>query len=248
MTVQTTFRQVDKLWYGAPDQLTVPFAISQGGGLVAPLKEPLVARGYTTRANTFTVVGTSRTVRRDDPRRVPQPRDRDRRRRQSTPRRPRSPTTRHSPIDTRPGRMSVMRNGTKIASLTATRTPHRRGPAPGAGLLTLTGSSSTGNRPRRSCGARRLSHPVERHAHGPRRRSLVHRRPGRARRRRRPAARLPRLRAAAKASPTSGDLKVVRSTRQARARRCSPAARRSSTGSARSRRTQCGTRRRTRTR
>lgn len=146
MTVDTTFRQVDKLWYGAPDQLTVPFAISQGGGLVAPLKEPLVARGYTTRANTFTVAGTEPT--------------------------PFVATIRGAilnpgieiagvakyaaqtslaydetlTIDTRPGRMSVLRNGTKIASLTRNSDLLTDGVLPpGAGSLTLTGSSSTGN-------------------------------------------------------------------------------------------------------
>ncbi|QKS14795.1 hypothetical protein HUN59_14860 [Curtobacterium sp. Csp2] len=146
MTVQTTFRQVDKLWYGAPDQLTVPFAISQGGGLVAPLKEPLVARGYTTRANTFTVAGSEPT--------------------------PFVATIRGAilnpgieiagvakyaaqtslaydetlTIDTRPGRMSVLRNGTKIASLTRNSDLLTDGVlSPGPGSLTLTGSSSTGN-------------------------------------------------------------------------------------------------------
>jgi hypothetical protein len=146
MTVETTFRQLDKLFYGEPDQLTVPFAIAQDGGLVEPLVEPLVARGYTTRANTFTVGGSEPT--------------------------PFVATIRGSilnpgieiagvvryaaatslaydetlTIDTRPGRMTVLRNGSRIASLTRDSSLLTAGLLPpGAHSLVLTGSSTTGN-------------------------------------------------------------------------------------------------------
>ncbi|MFJ3381909.1 hypothetical protein ACIPJ2_16040 [Curtobacterium sp. NPDC090217] len=146
MTVETTFRQVDKLWYGAPDQLTVPFAISQGGGLVEPLKEPLVARGYTTRANTFTVGGTE-----------PTPFVATIRGAILNPGIEIAGVVRYAAqtslaydetltIDTRPGRMSVLRNGSQIASLTRNSDLLTDGILPpGAGSLVLTGSSSTGN-------------------------------------------------------------------------------------------------------
>ncbi|MGW8430940.1 hypothetical protein ACWGJ9_07425 [Curtobacterium citreum] len=146
MTVEATFRQVDKLWYGTPGQLQVPFALSQGGGLVAPLKSPLVARGYTARQNTFTVGGD-----------VPTPAVVTLAGAILNPAaevagafRFAAPTSlaydESIVIDARPGRQSVLRNGTKIAALTRTSSLIQDGfLTPGAHTLTLTGSSSTGN-------------------------------------------------------------------------------------------------------
>jgi hypothetical protein len=147
MTVETTFRTTDKLFYGAPDSLAVPLGLTQGGGLKSPLKSPLVARGSTTAANTFVVLGEEPTwpvltiaggailnpvatvpgifryavpasLRYDD----------------------------SVVIDTRPGRRSVIKNGTQIASLSRTSSFLDEGAlTPGGHTLTLSGSSASGN-------------------------------------------------------------------------------------------------------
>jgi hypothetical protein len=143
--IEADFAQADDLWYGQEDVVTVPLVLSQGGGLVAPLKSPLVARGYTTRANSFVVLGTkptwpvitirgailnpgvevagvcrfaaSTSLAYDE----------------------------WITIDTRPGRRSVLRNGQKIAALSRTSDPLTRAAlTPGAHSITLSGSSATG--------------------------------------------------------------------------------------------------------
>ncbi|MBT2502974.1 phage tail family protein [Curtobacterium sp. ISL-83] len=145
MTVEATFRQVDKIWWGAPDTLQVPFAMTQSGGLVSPLKSPLVARGYTSAQNTFTVDGDAATWP------------------VITIRGPvLNPTVAVAgaftftaatslkydewlTIDTRPGRQTVLRNGSQIASLTRTSSLLAAASiAPGSHTFTLSGSSSTG--------------------------------------------------------------------------------------------------------
>lgn len=144
--ITADFETTDDLWYGPEEVLTVPLALSQGGGLVSPLRSPLVARGYTTRANTFTVGGVVPTW---------------------------PVVTLRGPVvnpgvevagvfrfaagtslaydewitvDTRPGRRSVSRNGTRIAALTrSSDSLDRAALNPGAHTLTLTGSASSGN-------------------------------------------------------------------------------------------------------
>lgn len=135
----------DDLWYGPQESLTVPLAVSQGGGLVSPLRSPLVARGYTSRANTFTVAGevptwpiitirgqvlnpsvevagvfqfaASTSLAFDET----------------------------LTIDTRPGVRSILRNGNRIAALNRTSSLLTSAAlAPGAHTLTLSGSASTG--------------------------------------------------------------------------------------------------------
>jgi hypothetical protein len=204
LDVVADFQTIDDLWYGPQEFLTVPLAVSQGGGLVsrqyapgnnfgvietapqsgffmvgqleetqaglysaqklteiAPgsglytsdagrllfdgLKSPLVARGYTSRANTFAVTGEVPTW---------------------------PVITIHGQIlnptvevagafkfsagvslafdetitiDTRPGIRSVLRNGTRIASLTRTSSLlDSAALPPGAHTLTLSGSASIG--------------------------------------------------------------------------------------------------------
>ena len=146
LSVQATFRQAGKLWYGEPDTLQVPLGLSQGGGLVAPLKEPLVARGTTTRQNTFVVGG-----------REPTPIVATIRGAVLSPVIEVAGCFRYASaaslafddwltIDTRPGRQSVSRNGTKIASLTRTSSLLTDGfLPPGSHTLTLSGSSASGS-------------------------------------------------------------------------------------------------------
>lgn len=144
-TVEAQFRQVDKLWYGPESSLEVPLALTQSGGLVAPLKSPLVARGSTTAENTFTVDGEQPTwpvitIRGPIV----------------------NPTVEVAgcfrftaasslqydewlTIDTRPGRRSVTRNGRRTSSLTRTSTLLSAASLPsGAHTFTLSGSSASG--------------------------------------------------------------------------------------------------------
>lgn len=126
-----------------------------GSGLYLPdaaqpvsdgLRFPLVARGYSTRLNTFNVVGDKPAAFVAEIRgavlnpRIEVP----------------GLFTYAAPtslaydewitIDTRPGQMSVLRNGSKIASLTLTSSLLTDGLlTPGQHALILSGSSSTGN-------------------------------------------------------------------------------------------------------
>lgn len=144
--VTVDFATQDDRWYGPEKRLSVPLRLSQSGGFVFPLTFPMVSRGYTTAANTFVVDGdvdswpvitikgpilnptvevpgcfrfsAALTLQYDEQLR----------------------------IDTRPGRQTVLRSGSKIASLTRASTllPAASLP-PGAHTLTLSGSSSTGS-------------------------------------------------------------------------------------------------------
>lgn len=144
--VEANFRQTDPLWYGPEQSITVPLALAQGGGLKSPLKSPLVARGYTTRANTFTVGGEEPTwgvyvVRGPILNPVVEV----------------AGVLRFAAavslaydewltIDTRPGQRSVLRNGQRIAALSRTSTSLAAAALPPGGhTITLSGSSSTGN-------------------------------------------------------------------------------------------------------
>jgi hypothetical protein len=135
----------DDIWYGPEETLKVPLALSQGGGLVSPLRSPLVARGYTSRANGFVVGGALPawpviTIRGQIL----------------------NPTVEIAgvaqfgattslafdewlTIDTQPGVRSVLRNGTRIAALTrASDFLSAAALTPGSHTLTLSGSASTG--------------------------------------------------------------------------------------------------------
>jgi hypothetical protein len=144
--ITADFSTTDDLWYGDEESLTVPFAISQSGGLVAPLKSPLVARGYTTRENTFTVTGEQPTwpiITIRGPVLNPQVEVAGRLLFAA------STSLAYDEwltIDTRPGLRSVLRNGSRIAALARSSTllPSASIP-PGAHTFTLSGSSSTGN-------------------------------------------------------------------------------------------------------
>jgi hypothetical protein len=144
--ITADFVTTDDLWYGAAESLSVPLALTQSGGLVEPLTEPLVAQGYTTSANTFVVGGTEPTwpiltlrgqilnpgVRVDGLFAF-------------------SAQTSLAfdewlTIDTRPGIRSVLRNGERIASLTrGSSLLSDAALTPGAHTLVLTGSASTGS-------------------------------------------------------------------------------------------------------
>jgi len=144
--ITADFSTTDDLWYGDEESLQVPFALSQGGGLVSPLKSPLVARGYTTRQNTFTVGGEVSTpvvvtIKGAILNPVVEVAGAFRYAAQTS-----LAYDEWITIDTRPGRQCVLRNGAKIASLTRTSSLITDGfLAPGAHTLTLSGSSSTGN-------------------------------------------------------------------------------------------------------
>lgn len=110
------------------------------------LKFPLVARGYTTAANTFTVAGNIDTwpvVTIRGPILNPTVEVAGCFRFSAAASLLYDETLR---IDTRPGRQTVLRNGSKLASLTRTSTllPAASLP-PGSHTLTLSGSSSTGS-------------------------------------------------------------------------------------------------------
>ena len=143
--VTADFATQDDRWYGAEDYIEVPLAVSQSGGLVAPLTEPLVARGYTTASNTFTVLGDSPTwpvITIRGPILNPTVEVTGRLRFSAATSLKYDETL---TIDTRPGRQSVLRNGTQIASLTRSSTllPEAALP-PGSYTLLLSGSSSSG--------------------------------------------------------------------------------------------------------
>ena len=145
--ITADFTTVDDRWYGEPDELTVPLALSQGGGFVFPLRFPLAARGYTTRANSFTVDGDQPT-----PWVVAEVRGAILNPFVEVPGAFRwSAATSLAydewlTIDARPGRRCVLRNGERIASLTRTSDSVDAGVlAPGAHSLILSGSSSTGS-------------------------------------------------------------------------------------------------------
>lgn len=110
------------------------------------LKFPLVARGYSTQANTFVVDGElnawpvftihgqilNPSVRIDDTFTVTYPGSLN--------------YDETLTIDTRPGRRSVLRNGTQIAALSRSSSLLSSASlTPGAHTLTLTGSSSSGS-------------------------------------------------------------------------------------------------------
>lgn len=113
---------------------------------MSPLRSPLVARGYTTRANTFVVGGEldawpvitihgqilNPGVRVDGLFSFTYP-----------------GSLRYDEtlvIDTRPGRRTVLRNGTQIAALSRSSSLLEAAAlAPGSHTLTLTGSSSSGS-------------------------------------------------------------------------------------------------------
>lgn len=144
--ITADFETTDDLWYGPEEVLPVPLALSQGGGLVSPLRSPLVARGYTTQANTFVVGGV-----------VPTWPVITLRGQVVNPAVEVAGVFRFAAgtslaydewitIDTRPGRRSVSRNGTRIAALTrSSDSLDRAALNPGAHTLTLTGSASSGN-------------------------------------------------------------------------------------------------------
>lgn len=143
--ITADFATSSDLWYGDEDSLQVPFAITQAGGFVFPLVFPLVSRGYTTAANTFTVLGEEPTWP------------------VVTIRGPvLNPTVSVAgqftftaqtslafdewlTIDTRPGQQTVLRNGSRLAALSRTSTllPDASLP-PGQHTFTLSGSSSSG--------------------------------------------------------------------------------------------------------
>ncbi len=139
------FATGDDLWYDGPDYIRVPLAVSQEGGLVEPLVEPLVAYGSTTAANTFTVKGEMPTwpvITIEGP--IVNPTVEVTGRFRFTA----NTSLRYDEtlvIDTRPGRQSVLRNGTQIAALTRSSTllPDASLP-PGNYTLLLSGSSSSG--------------------------------------------------------------------------------------------------------
>lgn len=56
--ITVDFVTIDDVWYGDVESIEVPIALSQSGGLVGPLKSPLVSRGSSTRQNAFVVGGT----------------------------------------------------------------------------------------------------------------------------------------------------------------------------------------------
>jgi len=121
------------------------FTVNGGQLLFDGLKEPLVARGYTTAANTFTVGGESATwpvVTIQGPILNPSVEVPGRFRFTSAASLKYDETL---TIDTRPGRQTVLRNGNEIAALTRTSTllPDASLP-PGKYTLILSGSSSTG--------------------------------------------------------------------------------------------------------
>jgi hypothetical protein len=144
--ITADFATQDDRWYGPQRTLPVPLRLSQSGGFVFPLKFPMVSRGYTTAANAFTVDGdvdtwpvitikgpilnptvevpgcfrfsAALTLLYDEQLR----------------------------IDTRPGRQTVLRTGSKIAALTRTSTLLAAASlSPGSHTFTLSGSSSTGS-------------------------------------------------------------------------------------------------------
>ncbi|UWD83662.1 phage tail family protein [Curtobacterium flaccumfaciens] len=144
-TVEAQFRQVDKLWYGPEDSLEVPLALTQGGGLVSPLKSPLVARGSTSAANVFVVEGEQPTwpvitIRGPISNATVEVAGLFRFTAASSLRYDEWLT-----IDTRPGQRSVTRNGSRIGSLTRSSSllPSAALP-PGSHTLTLSGSSASG--------------------------------------------------------------------------------------------------------
>lgn len=138
------FVTIDDAWYGDPDSVVVPLALAQGGGLVSPLKSPLVARGETTRQNTFTIGGVlpvwpTITIRSAVLNPVA-----------SVPGRFRFAAAtslaydEFLAIDSRRG--TVLRNGTQLASLTrSSELIEDALLAPGSYALVFSGSSSTGN-------------------------------------------------------------------------------------------------------
>lgn len=145
MTIEATFRQADKLWYGARKSLSVQLGLTQSGGFVFPLKLPLVTRGYTTAANTFTVEGENATwpvitIRGPILNPVVEVAGRFKFAAATSLLFDESLT-----IDTRPGRQTVLRNGRRIASLTRTSSLlDDASLPPGSYTFTLSGSSSTG--------------------------------------------------------------------------------------------------------
>ncbi|TDW69180.1 hypothetical protein EDF51_106164 [Curtobacterium sp. PhB25] len=139
------FATSDDLWYDEPDYIRVPLAVSQSGGLVEPLVEPLVAYGSTTAANTFTVKGEVPTwpvITIEGP--IVNPTVEVTGRFRFTA----ATSLRYDEtlvIDTRPGRQSVLRNGTQIAALTRSSTLLTDASLPpGNYTLLLSGSSSSG--------------------------------------------------------------------------------------------------------
>lgn len=144
--IQADFVTADDLWYGRQEQLSVPLRLSQSGGFVLPLRLPMVARGYTTAANVFTVAGEVDSwpiVTIKGPILNPTVEVPGCFRFSAGTSLQYDETLR---IDARPGRQTVLRNGSKIAALTRTSTllPAAALP-PGAHTLTLSGSSSTGS-------------------------------------------------------------------------------------------------------
>lgn len=143
--ITADFATADDLWYGDEDFITVPFALSQGGGFVFPMRFPMVSRGYTTAANTF-VVGGARSTWPVVTIRGPIL----------------NPVVEvpgafqfaaatslaydeYLTIDARPGIRSVTRNGDRSAALTRASTLLPAASLPvGAHTMTLSGSSSTG--------------------------------------------------------------------------------------------------------
>jgi hypothetical protein len=141
--ITADFATADDLWYEPEEFITVPLASSQGGGLVSPLKSPLVARGYTTAQNAFVVRGTRSTwpvVTIRGPILNP------------TVEVPGSfrfsaaaslTYDEYLTIDARPGRQSVTRNGDRSAALTRTSTLLPAAVLPvGPHTMTLSGSAS----------------------------------------------------------------------------------------------------------
>lgn len=146
MTIEAQFRQVDKLWYGAEESLSVPLALTQSGGFVFPLKFPMVTRGSTTAANTFVVGGEQPTwpvVTIRGPILNPTVEVAGQFRFTA------ASSLRYDEwltIDTRPGRRSVSRNGSRIGSLTRTSSLLTAAALPpGSHTLTFSGTSTSGS-------------------------------------------------------------------------------------------------------
>lgn len=144
--VQATFRMLDPLWHGPLQSIAVGLGISQGGGLVAPLKAPLVARGYTKSSNSFTVGGDFPTWGVIT---IPGPVLNPAVEVPGAFRFAANTALRMGEwitIDTRPGRRSVTRNGDSIQNLSRTSTPLADSEIPtGPQLFRFTGSSSNAN-------------------------------------------------------------------------------------------------------
>lgn len=139
------FATSDDLWYDDPDYIRVPLAVSQSGGLVEPLVEPLVAYGSTSAANTFTIKGEMPTwpvITIEGP--IVNPTVEVTGRFRFTA----NTSLRYDEtlvIDTRPGTGTVLRNGIQIAALTRSSTLLTEAALPpGNYTLLLSGSSSSG--------------------------------------------------------------------------------------------------------